>query len=150
MFGFLKKKKFGFECPMCTRIYDVKLDPLDLPGEVSKDDPSLVTLDTFKCGFCRVEMTLTFDKRQHVVYATDEKWESRERRLTDKEDSLREEIEGVEDELKELPGNPKLRKRLDALRKRLAIAEEQYEKALDRYSDRQENWRSKYEDKMDR
>lgn len=148
MFGLSKKKRFDFQCPMCSRLYEFKLDP----SVVTVFDYELLGDHAFlareKCGFCKVEMTVLLTT-EGEIRAIDEKWQKLENEYWEKSDTIDNEISELEEEIYYTEDvsdsdKEKLKKQITLIQLKQKKLNEAFEKKEEKYEERKMNWYEKW------
>lgn len=149
MFGLFKKKKFDFNCPMCSRDYSVKFDPSDI---TVFDYPFFFNsglVSRHNCNFCNIEITLVLKKDGDLI-ACDEKWEKVREEHDNKLNEILEQISELEDQLADFPENKNLVSKLQQLENKQQKLEDSYELKEQKYYDRQTKWEDKWADRLEK
>ena len=144
-------KSFSFNCPMCERAYNIKFDITDADNcDFYGRSDYYKELNSAKCEFCKVEMTVVMAKDGSKVTAFDDKWEAIEQKYDDGVEKVQEELDELEDEIADEENTPAREKKKAQLEARMEKIEDAYNNKLEKYDERRANWQEKWEDKLER
>ena len=102
-----------------------------------------------KCDFCKVEMTFVLSKRDYIK-AVDEEWAKAEYEYYEQQGCIDDEIDEIEDQLETNKGDELLRKKLNQLVAKKEKLESDFMKNEEKYCNRQDNWKDKRREKLER
>ena len=92
-----RKKSFSFDCPMCTRTYDVKFNIEDAAECGFYEHSNYYRhVNDAKCEFCKTEMAIVYARDGRKVKAFDEKWQKVERKYNANSEKVQEALDDIE------------------------------------------------------
>jgi hypothetical protein len=144
-------KKFSFDCPMCTRTYNVEFDIRQTEGcDFAEGSNFYKEMNNAKCEFCKTEMVVLYAKDGSKVKARDEKWQTVLRKYFDDSGAAQDALDDIDAEIEDEGSTPAREKKKVQLEAKLDKIETAYENKELKYNDRQCNWQEKWQDKLER
>ena len=148
IFGlFSKKKNYNFTCPICSRPYQLKLNPEDFTDFDYQYREEAAVIDTIKCGFCKMTMTLVIFK-SGMVKAYDVAWEKIKAAHNKQIDALSDDVDRLFIDEEESGTENKNSDKIKAIETKIEKLEDAFSDKEYKYSERQGRRREKYEDKF--